>query len=175
MIFAQSAKFRLVHVLIAIPLLWITGVCLCHAQDTNKQVPATGELKLDGKYIERLVLRSRNGRTQRLDHPDEIINLPTGEYCLQEVHLVDGYSCRVSRTRSNTWITIAEDKQAVLKLGAPLKQTVKVQRHGTVLVLNYELIGGGGEKYTSSDRSKPPTFTIYKGDKEIASDKFEFG
>jgi hypothetical protein len=63
----------------------------------------------------------------------------------------------------------------VLKLGAPLAQTVKVQRQGSVLVLNYELLGSGGEKYSGSNRSKPPTFTIYKGDKEIASDKFEYG
>ena len=176
MIFAQSAKFRLVNILIAIPLLWITGVCLCQAQDTNKQDSAMGELKLEGKYIERLVLRREdNNEREEFRRPQQIINLPTGKYGLQEVRLVDGYSCRSSRTRSGDWITIAEDKQAVLKLGAPLRQTVKVQRQGTVLVLNFELLGGGGEKYTSSDRSKPPTFTIYKGDKEIASDKFEFG
>jgi hypothetical protein len=63
----------------------------------------------------------------------------------------------------------------MLKVGAPLKQTVRVQRQGGILVLNYELLGVGGEKYTGPDRSKPPTFTVYKGDKEIASDKFEFG
>jgi hypothetical protein len=63
----------------------------------------------------------------------------------------------------------------VFKVGAPLKQTVKTQRQGRILVLNYELLGIGGEIYTDSNRNKPPTFTVYKGDKEIASDKFEFG
>jgi hypothetical protein len=52
---------------------------------------------------------------------------------------------------------------------------VKAKRQGGILVLNYELLGVGGEKYTGPDMSKPPTFTVYKGDKEIASDKFEFG
>ena len=175
MIFAQSIKYRLITLLITIPLLWITGVCLCQAQEANKQDSATGELKLEGKYIERLVLRQRDGQTQRLDHPAETIKLPVGEYRLLETHLIDGYSYRSSRTPSGDWVTIAADKPAVLKLGAPLTQTVKVKRQGSVLVLNYELLGSDGEKYTSSDRSKPPTFTIYKGDKEIASGKFEFG
>ena len=175
MIFAQSTKFRLVNLLIIIPILWITGVCLCQAQDTNKQDSATGELKLKGKSIVRLILRREdNNEREEFRRPEQIIKLPTGEYCVQEVHLVDGYTSRSSNTTVD-WVTIAEDKPAVLKLGAPLTQTVKVQRQGSVLVLNYELLGGGGEKYTSSDRSKSPTFTIYKGDKEIASDKFEFG
>jgi len=34
-----------------------TGVCLCQAQEANKQNSAVGELILEGKYIERLVLR----------------------------------------------------------------------------------------------------------------------
>ncbi|NQT04322.1 MAG: hypothetical protein HQ580_20015 [Planctomycetes bacterium] len=37
-----------------------------------------GELKIEGKYIERLVLRPKNGRTQRLEHPAETIKLPDG-------------------------------------------------------------------------------------------------
>ncbi|MBC8470313.1 MAG: hypothetical protein H8D56_12650 [Planctomycetes bacterium] len=175
MIFAQSPKFRRINQITVISLLLITAVCICPAQETNKQDSAKGELKIEGKYIERLVLRQRDGRTQSLDHPDEIVKLPVGEYHLLETHLIDGYSCRSNRTPSGDWVTIAEDRPAVLKLGAPLTQTVKVKRRGSALILNYELLGGGGEIYTSSDRSKPPTFTIYKGDKEIASGKFEFG
>ncbi len=173
MIFTQSAKFRLVNILIIIPLLWIIGVCLCQAQDTNKQDSAIGELKIEGKYIERLVLKQMNGPIKSIDHPAETIKLPVGEYSLMEIHLIDGYSCRL--LSSDRKVTITNDKPVVLKRGAPLTKTVKVKRQGNVLLLNYELLGGGGEKYTSSDRSKPPTFTIYKGDKEIASDKFEFG
>jgi len=171
--FSQSTKFRLVNLLIVIPLLWITGVHFCHAQQTNNQDSATGELKLEGNYIERLILRQENGRMQRLDHPAETIKLPVGEYSLMEIHLIDGYSCRL--LSNDRKLTITNNKPSVLKRGAPLTQTVKVKRQGSVLVLNYELIGGGGETYTRSDRSKPPTFTIYKGDKEIASDKFQFG
>lgn len=173
MLFTETAKFRLRNLLIAIPLLWITGICLCQVQEANNQASTMGELKLEGKYIERLVLWQRDSRTQRLDHPAETIKLPVGEYSLAEIHLIDGYSCRL--LSSDRKITITNDKPVVLKRGAPLVPKVEVQRQGTVLVLKYELLGIGGEKYTSSDRSKPPTFAIYKGDKEIASDKFKFG
>jgi len=151
-----------------------TGVCLCDAQEADRQGSALGELKLQGKYIERLVLRRKDGRTERFDRPAETIKLPAGEYRLQEAHLKGGYTCRSSRT-SGDWVTVAEDKPAVLKVGPPLKQTVRAQRRGRILALNYQLLGVGGEMYTSANRNKPPTFTVYKGDKEIASDKFEFG
>ena len=128
-----------------------------HSQDS-----AFGELKLQGKYIERLVLRRKDSRTERFDQPAETIKLQVGEYRLLETHLKGGYVCRSSRTPTGDWVTIAEDKSAVLKFGAPLKQTVKAQRQGSVLVLNYELLGIGGEIYTDSNRNKPPTFTVYK-------------
>lgn len=153
-----------------------TGICLCEAQEADKQGSALGELKLQGKYIERLVLRRKDGRTERFDRPAETIKLPAGEYRLQEARLKAGYTCRIiTRFSGSDWVRVAEDKPAVLKVGAPLEQTVKAKRQGRILMLDYELVGAGGEKYTGGDRSKPPTFTVYKGDKEIASDKFEFG
>ena len=73
------------------------------------------------------------------------------------------------------WVEVDEDKPAVLKVGAPLKQIVKATRQGRVLALDYKLSGIGGETYVRDDRSKPPTFTVYKGDKKIASGTFEYG
>ncbi len=174
--FAQTAKFRFVSLFTTILLFWGIVVCLCDAQEADRQNSALGELKLEGKYIERLVLRRKDGRTERFDRPAETIKLPAGEYRLQEARLKAGYTCRIiTRFSGSDWVRVAEDKPAVLKVGAPLEQTVKAKRKGRILVLNYELVGAGGEKYTGGDRSKPPTFTVYKGDKEIASDKFEFG
>jgi len=173
--FAQTTKFRFVSLFITTLFFLEIGICFCEAQETDSQDSALCELKLQGKYIERLVLQRKDGRTERFDQPAETIKLQVGEYRLLETHLKGGYICRSSRTPTGDWVTIAEDKSAVLKFGAPLKQTVKAQRQGSVLVLNYELIGIGGEIYTDSNRNKPPTFTVYKGDKEIASDKFEFG
>ena len=142
-------------------------------QDQNS---AVGELKLEGKHIERLVLSQKDGGTKKFDKPGETIKLPVGEYRLQEVRLQGGYSCRIMTPISDAnWVTIAEDKPAVLKVGAPLKQTVEVRRQGSLLLLNYKLLGAGGEAYTSDNRSDPPGFSVYKGDKKIASGKFEYG
>lgn len=175
MILAQTLKSRLGSLFLSVVICSNAGICLCQAQEANKQNSAVGELKLEGKYIERLVLQSRDGKRERFDKPGESITLPAGEYRLLETHLKGGYICSSSRTPTGDWVTIAEDKSAVLKVGAPLKQIVKAQRRGKFLALNYELLGVGGEMYTSANRSKPPIFTVYKGDKEIASGKFEFG
>ena len=170
--FAQTTKFRFVSLFITTLFFWGIEVCFCEAQETDSQDSAFGELKLQGKYIKRLVLRRKDGRTERFDRPAETIKLPSGEYRLLEAHLKGGYTFRFL---SGDWITVSEDKPAVLKVGAPLKQTVKAQRRGRILALTYQLLGVGGEMYTGANRNKPPTFTVYKGDREIASDKFEFG
>ncbi|MBA7674803.1 hypothetical protein ES703_83028 [subsurface metagenome] len=69
--FAQTAKFRFVSLFITILLFLGTGVRLCDAQEANRQGSALGELKLQGKYIERLVLRRKDGRTEKFDRPAE--------------------------------------------------------------------------------------------------------
>ncbi len=175
MIFTHTAKFRFVSLFITTLFFLGIGICLCQAQEANKQNSALSELKLQGKHINYLVLRRKDGYSEKFNRPAETIEMPVGEYRLQEVRLEGGYTCPPLSVSGRDWITVGEDKPSMLKVGAPLKQTVRVQRQGRILILNYELLGVGGEKYTGPDMSKPPTFTVYKGDKEIASDKFEFG
>lgn len=142
----------------------------------QEQDSAVGELKLEGKHVERLVLSQKNGSRKKFDKPGETIQLPIGEYRLQEAHLQGGYSCGIMMPISDAnWVTVAKDKPAVLKVGAPLRQIVKVERRGSVLQLSYELSGVGGEKYTSDRRGEPPRFTVYKAGKEIVSGKFQYG
>lgn len=155
---------------------WPGSLCAKETPTPSQHGANLGELKVQGKYIKRLVLSQKDGGTEKFDKPGETIKLPVGEYQLQEVRLEGGYSCRIMRPISDAdWVTIAEDKPAVLKVGAPLKQTVEVTRQGSLLLLNYKLLGAGGEPYTSDSRSDPPAFTVYKGDKKIASCKFEYG
>jgi len=169
MVLAQTLKSKLGSLFLSIVIFLNAGISLSHAQGED---PAMGELKLEGKHIERLVLQRKDGHTERFDRPAATIKLPAGEYRLLEAHLKHRYWFHFL---SRDWVTVGKDKPAVLKVGAPLKQTVKAQRQGNLLVLNYKLLGVGGEIYTGRDTSKPPTFTVYKGDKEIASGKFEFG
>lgn len=59
----------------------------------------------------------------------------------------------------------------------PLNNTVKIVRSGSVLKLDYELIGTDGEKYNLwkiRDRNKP-TFSIYQDHVKIGGGAFEFG
>jgi len=154
-------------------LLFIAvGACLCKAQD---QKSVLGELKIEGECVERLILLGKDGNSKWFDKPGETIELPVGQYQLQESRLEEGYVCVLGAGIENKWITIAENKLAVLKVGAPLKQTLEVKRRGKALVLDYRLIGIGGESYNNNDRNKPPKLIIYNGDEEINSGRFEYG
>jgi hypothetical protein len=144
--------------------------CLAQAQEKT-----LGELKIKGEHVERLVLRGNDGHTERFNQPGETIKLPVGQYQLLESHLDGGYVCFQGAGPQSKWITIAENKPAELKVGAPLKQTLQARREGRVLVLDYKLIGIGNEVYTKADRSNPPNFTVYKGNQEIASGRFAYG
>ena len=146
---------------------------LCNAQGAGTKNPATGVLKLEGTHLDYIELHAKGGKTERITRPEETIELPPGEYRLQQVRLEGGYTWR--SIGSTDWVTVAVDKPATLKVGAPLVPTITVQRQGRILRLTYELRGVGGKTYTGGDRSKPPTFAVYKGDKKIASGKFEFG
>ena len=134
-----------------------------------------GELKLDGKYIKQLTLEREGGNKVKFDQPGESIKVAAGKYRLREVQLESGYACQEWMVPDQNWIDVGEDKPAVLKVGAPLKQIVTAEREGRVLSLDYKLLGIGGEEYVNSDSNKPPTFTVYKGGKRIASGEFEYG
>lgn len=171
MIFAQSGKFKLVNLLIVITLLWTTAECPCHAQDSTM-----GEIKLEGESINRLILRREdNNEREEFRRPRQIIKLPIGKYRVEEIHLEGGYIYYGYREPNRHPVSVTPDEPATLKIGAPLKQILKINRRGRNLVMNYELLGVGGEKYTSGNSGEPLIFTVYRGDKEIASDKFEFG
>jgi hypothetical protein len=141
----------------------------------QEQEQALGVLKIQGEYVERLVLRREDGRTERFDKPGASIELPLGRYRLLESHLEGGYICFQGAGPQSKPITIAENEPSVLEVGAPLKQTLQTRREGKVLVLDYKLTGIGNELYTKADRSNPPNFTVYKDNQEIASGRFSYG
>ena len=130
-------------------------------------------MKLEGTRLDYIELFAKDGHTERITRPEQTIELPAGEYRLQQARL-RGYTYR-RRVSGHDWVTVGADKPATLKVGGPLVPTVKVQGQGRILRLSYELRGVGGETYTGGDRSKPPTFAVYKGQKQIASGQFEYG
>jgi hypothetical protein len=132
-----------------------------------------GKLRLEGQHIERLTLQRKDGHAEQIARPEEIIELPVGDYRLQDVRLEGGFVYN-GRSLVYNWLAITEDEPAVLKVGAPLKQTVSIKRRGPVLELRYRLTGAGGETYAVT-RSKHPAFTVFKGDKKVGGGEFEFG
>ena len=174
MVFARTNNLRFVLSFAAVLLLLHLGINFSEARDQNSVL---GELELEGKSIVRLVLRREgDNEMETFRRPEQIIKLPIGKYSVQEVHLDGGYIYNyASRGPTRHLVSVTSDGPATLKIGGPLKQTVKVNRQGRLLVMTHELVGVAGEQYTGGSNGEPPTFTVYKGDEEIASDKFEFG
>jgi hypothetical protein len=144
----------------------------------TEQRPSLGELKITGDFVRRVTLEGGLYMVV-IDKPEAVVRVPVGSYgpskvCLKkgdaEAHL-DG------RTQSSAGrITVNDRKPAVLTAGGPLTNSVSVSRRGKNLALNYQLVGAGGAyQMANQDRSHPPEFTIYQGDKKVASGKFEFG
>ena len=140
------------------------------------QEPARGEVRIEGTHIKQLVLFGGDTPHQEvLTDPNTSLRLPVGAYRVQLIELQGGYTCPAQSTIGLGRIAVMEDTPEVLKVGGPLRQEVTVTRQGRVLVLDYGLLGIGGERYSAADRSKPPRFTICKGDAAIASGGFEYG
>jgi hypothetical protein len=81
--------------------------------------------------------------------------------------------------------TLGADRPSVLpaetrakyQAAAPLNHTVKITRTGSVLKLDYGLVGADGKTYSLweiCDRPKP-TFSIYHDGVKVGGGSFEFG
>ena len=114
-----------------------------------------------------------------VDKPEGVVKVPVGRYEQTGVWLRKG---EVEASPEQRWgfgsrpITVSAAKRAVLTAGGPLTNSVSVSSQGRHLVLNYHLVGqGGAYELANQDRSHPPEFTIYQGDKKVGAGKFEFG
>jgi len=151
-----------------------SGVAFGNQSDSQAERPVMYELRLEGENIEQLILQSGNQK-QTYNQPGKSIMLGPGTYQISQLQLKGGFmhypysdTIRLGPTH------VGPGEPAILKAGGPLEQRVTVQRKGQLLTMDYRLIGVAGESYRNDNRY-PPTFTIYKGDKEIASGKFQFG
>jgi len=145
-----------------------------------RELPARlGGLKLAGAFLQRVILEAGD-YTVVLDSPPPLVKVPVGTYGQPRAWLKrgDAQACRspgglVTTSR----IAITENQTVDLTLGGPLTNSVAISRRTKQLVFNYQLLGADGVPYqlTSGDRSKPPEFIVFQGEKKIASGSFEFG
>ena len=133
-----------------------------------------GEIMIEGEFVTHLVMQDKHGRLEVFDQPARSVEVRAGEYYVREVHLKEGHIGVTYQGPSNGWITVGEDKPVVLKVGAPLKRILKVERQGRYLRLTYDLLGTGGRRYVSEDKSTKPRFVVYKGDKQIKGTDFGY-
>jgi hypothetical protein len=171
-----------------------------------EQQPALGELRITGRFIERLVLTG-GPYAVVLVRPAGSVKVPVGSYNQPSVWLKQGqdeaYFDSVPKSGKRTapgWyndsmggvrpisgmaeagkvVMVDVQKPAVLAMGGPLTNSISVTRHGRDLKFTYRLVGAGGGdyklwEYWRTKRDWPPQFAVYRGDKQIASGKFEFG
>ncbi|MBN1362783.1 MAG: hypothetical protein JW993_19450 [Sedimentisphaerales bacterium] len=160
--------------LLAAGLMALGGaVSAARAQDADQP---KGKLKIEGTHIARLLLERDDGHTEEWSNLRGTIELPVGTYRVKQLTLRDDYTCQAQGLTKLRHLEVAPDKTAVLKAGGPLQQTIQIKRQGRVLVLNYQLRGIGGEEYAAPRRAdNRATFTVYRGDRAIANDDFEYG
>ena len=152
-----------------------TGIGI-NAGEAQDQERVLGKLNLEGQSITRMILQHKEtGQPEEVFRPEQSIELPVGQYRVREVHLEGGYVNSRLTSAEPYLIRIGTDEPATLKLGGPLKPTIKMERQGRQLVMTYALVGVSAEQYTGGDTTTPPAFTVYRGDKIIASDTFEYG
>jgi hypothetical protein len=69
-----------------------------------------------------------------------------------------------------------QGEPVILESGGPLLPMVTVEHKGRLLVLTYgPTSAGGGQSANADARGEPPGFTVYKGQRKIASGQFEYG
>ncbi|MBP8303757.1 MAG: hypothetical protein KBE04_06500 [Phycisphaerae bacterium] len=153
-------------------LLWP----LCQATSAQGQESPLGDLRIEGSHIKKLVLEGGDApHTEDLTDPNANVRFPVGTYEVKRIELQGGYTSSAAGLGALKRIAVMEDTPDVLKVGGPLRQEIKVSRQGRMLVLDYQLLGGGGERYVDTSRRNPPRFTVFRGETAIASGQFAFG
>ncbi len=170
----NQATSRRIFGVFCIICLSVAAMPVFAQAETDKETDR-GRLKIVGKGIEHLVLVGKDRRRHEFGTPDDILSLPPGWYHTEQVRLKGGFSCNTYSGASTDSFKIDPNSTTELKMGAPLTQTITVNRKGKILQLGYELRGIGGEEYTPNNRSNPPEFAVYKGDKKVGGGKFEYG
>lgn len=156
-------------------LLGTVLLCASPPARGGDQTPGMSTLRIEGQGIERLVLQGSTGRRTVHYYREPNLVLREGSYRLEEVVLQGDYSSLGLQIPAAARVLKIEPGGLVtLKLGAPLRQTVRVERWGRSLVLDYQLFGQGGESYAVTQRqaAKPPAFVIYQGENKVASGDF---
>lgn len=173
----KSSTGFLTGILLGLILVYAPALATHAGEAAPEDSPATGELRIEGGCVTSLVLGDEQKKPNHFSTSGAVITLPPGRYRLFEVALEGGYTCwpHLMPQKLRQWITVAPGQPATLKVGAPLRQAVRVERRGRSMILDYELRGRGGERYSPDNITEPPAFAVYKGERKVGSGNFEYG
>ena len=151
--------------------------------ELKERSTALGELRLTGKFIQRLILTGSPSPpaaapfTVVLDRPEPTVKIPAGGYSRCQLQLEAGGARAWRSAQLAPAMVVGPSNIAVLTAGGPLTNTVEVAPQGGSLLLNYGLVGAEGAAYQlrRQDRSQPPGWTVYRKGKAIDTGRFQFG
>ena len=128
----------------------------------------------------RLTKKEQAPLTVVLESPGPVERIPIGEYHYRlTLKAGNGEAYRPAdvsglRTMLGSPVIIGSNA-VVLNVGGPLTNMVSVSKNGDWLLLNYSLVGLGGDRYQMLPAGPAPEFTIYRGDKQVSTGQFEYG
>jgi hypothetical protein len=183
--------FWLSFVVVLLPSNPESGLARTEAAPKISTADATvGQLVIEGQAIEGLVLEKRvsvlragQENLVRLDRPGPSVLVPAGEYRVQEVRLRGLYRCSppgrigdpvTGQVREVGWFSIQPDKPYTIRVGAPLKPTLRVFRCDRTLRMGYQLSDVSGQEFwnylpANFQGGKMADFAVYSGDELVGS------
>jgi hypothetical protein len=138
--------------------------------------PALGQLDLKADGC--LLLRLRDDRQMAvLSRPAGTVSLPVGNYRVDSVFLYNqtGRSIPLTFAGCDQTVPIVSGQVTPLRIGAPLRNGIELSRDRNLLLLKYQLVGAGGDRYELRDLRHCPSFTVHQGPLKIGGGTFPFG
>jgi hypothetical protein len=138
------------------------------AKPQTPQKHAAAELLLEGKPVEKLTLTNEQGQSQEILHPGRSVSLPPGRYWIREIRVHWDANGPPQTDRDVNRLTLVPSGSCRLNVGSPRTPLLTAKHRGNLLMLNYNPRPNG-------EASRNAQFTIYQGDRKIASGSFEYG
>lgn len=148
----------------------------------RETTPDMGTILLPGIHIKQLIIYGEY--KIHLISPGAKVKIPAGEYKTEKSILETTDAKQRFLGFPDINFTLEKNGEYELNLGGPFKSKVEAHLFRGYLKINHELRGIGNNRYYRLDRDASPQFEldqnasqfeIYKGDKKIFSDKFQFG
>ncbi len=136
----------------------------------------SGTLRLAGGHLRRLVLH-HNHQVAILSDPPVELTLPAGHWQVADVQAGPGGkgSLYVPEQMHEFKTNIPVGGVGELNLGGKLTNSVTVERRGTDLSINYQLVDSDDHAWRPIRREGTPQAEIWKGEKLLAQGNFEYG